>query len=60
MIKFIARMIEQKAGAGGSLEEGQELYRKYFIYTKIYVATYKAGVDEILVADGYSTVIVTA
>lgn len=60
MVKFIARMIEQKAGAGGSLEEGQELYRKYFIYTKIYVKNYKAGVDEILVADGYSTVIVTA
>ena len=60
MVKFIARMIEQKAGAGGSLEEGQELYRKYFIYTKIYVANYKAGVDEILVADGYSTVIVKA
>ena len=60
MVKFIARMIEQRAGAGGSLEEGQELYRKYFIYTKIYVKNYKAGVDEILVSDGYSTVIVTA
>lgn len=59
MVKFIARMIEQKAGAGGSLEEGQELYRKYFIYTKIYVKLYKAGVDEILIADGYEDVIVT-
>lgn len=59
MVKFIARMIEQRAGAGGSLEAGQELYRKYFIYTTIYVKLYKAGVDEILVADGYEDVIVT-
>lgn len=55
MIKFIARMI--KKSADSSLEEGQELYRKYFIKTKIY-AGYKAGVDEILTADGYANVIV--
>ena len=55
MVNFIARQIENKAKI--SLEEGQELYRKYFINTKIY-AGYKAGVDEILVADGYEDVIV--
>ena len=55
MVNFIARMI--KKSADSSLEEGQELYRKYFINTKIYVG-YKAGVDEILVADGYEDVIV--
>lgn len=59
MVKFIARMIEQKAVAGNSLEEGQELYRKYFIYTNIYVKNYKSGVDEILKAEGYENVIVT-
>ena len=55
MVSFIARMI--KKSADSSLEEGKELYRKYFINTKIY-AGYKAGVDEILVADGYEDVIV--
>ena len=56
MSKFIARMI--KKSADSSLEEGQELYRKYFVYTAIY-ANYKDGVDEILKADGYEDVIVT-
>lgn len=56
MVKFIARMI--KKSADSSLEEGQELYRKYFVYTSIY-ANYKDGVDEILKEDGYEAVIVT-
>ena len=56
MVKFIARMI--KKSADSSLEEGQELYRKYFVYTSIY-ANYKESVDEILKADGYEAVIVT-
>jgi hypothetical protein len=56
MMKFIARMI--KKSADSSTEEGQELYRKYFVYTKIY-ESYKAGVDEILKADGYEDVIVS-
>lgn len=55
MVSFIAKMI--KKSANNSLEEGQELYRKYFINTKIY-ASYKACVDEILVDDGYDDVIV--
>ena len=55
MVNFISRMI--KKSADSSLEEWQELYRKYFINTKIY-AGYKSGVDEILVADGYEDVIV--
>ena len=56
MMDFIARMIKKRADS--SLEEGQELYRKYFVYTSIY-ANYKDGVDEILKADGYEAVIVT-
>lgn len=56
MMDFIARMIKKRADI--SLEEGQELYRKYFVYTSIY-ANYKEGVDEILKADGYEAVIVT-
>lgn len=55
MVNFITRMIEQKANS--SLEEGQELYRKYFINTKIY-ASYKSAVDEKLKEDGYEDVIV--
>ncbi len=55
MEKFIAGMIEKYAK--NSLEEGQALYRKYFINTTIY-KKYKAGVDEILKADGYADVIV--
>lgn len=55
MVSFIAKMI--KKSANNSLDEGQELYRKYFINTKIY-ASYKACVDEILVDDGYDDVIV--
>lgn len=55
MVAFIVRQIENKAKI--SLEEGQELYRKYFINTKLY-ASYKAGVDAKLKADGYEDVIV--
>lgn len=55
MVSFITRMIEQKAKI--SVEEGQELYRKYFINTKIY-AGYKADVDAQLKADGFEDVIV--
>ena len=56
MSKFIARMIKKRADR--ALEEGRELYRKYFVYTSIY-ANYKESVDEILKADGYEAVIVT-
>lgn len=55
MEKFIAGMIEKYAK--NSLEEGQELYRKYFINTSIYKG-YKTGVDKILKADGFADVIV--
>ena len=55
MVNFIARQIENKAKI--SLEEGQELYRKYFINTSLY-ASYKDGVDAKLKADGYEDVIV--
>ena len=55
MVSFIARMI--KKSADSSLEEGQELYRKYFINTNLY-ASYKDGVDAKLKADGYEDVIV--
>lgn len=55
MVNFISRMIKKSADL--SLEEGQALYRKYFIATKLYTG-YKAGVDEILKQDGYEDVIV--
>ena len=55
MKDFIARMIKKSADT--SLEEGQELYRKYFITTKIY-ASFKADVDNILKEDGYKDIIV--
>lgn len=56
MVNFIARMIEKEADK--SLAQGKELYRKYFINTKIY-AKYKSDVDKILTDDGYKNVIVT-
>ena len=56
MVNFVARSIEKKADI--ELAQGQELYRKYFIYTAIY-KRYKAAVDEKLIADGYEEVIVT-
>lgn len=55
MIGFIVRGV--KKAFDSSPAEGQELYRKYFIKTKLYKA-YKAGVDEILTADGYAEAIV--
>lgn len=55
MVGFIVRQIENKARI--SLEDGQELYRKYFINTKLY-AGYKADVDAQLKEDGYEDVIV--
>ena len=55
MVNFIVRMIEQSANV--SLEDGQELYRKYFINTQIY-KNYKKAVDDKLKADGYADVIV--
>ena len=56
MVNFVARSIEKKADI--ELAQGQELYRKYFIYTAIY-KRYKSAVDEKLIADGYEEVIVT-
>lgn len=56
MVNFIARSI--KKAYDSSPKEGKDLYRKYFINTKLY-ASYKAEVDEILKADGYSGAIVT-
>lgn len=57
MENFVARMIKQNADV--SLEQGQNKYKAYFINTAIYTK-YKAGVDGILVQDGYGNVIVTA
>lgn len=56
MVNFIARGI--KKAYDSSPEEGKELYRKYFINTQLYLR-YKAGVDEILINDGYEDAIVT-
>ena len=55
MVNFIARGI--KKAYDNSPEEGCELYRKYFINTKLYTR-YKEAVDEILTNDGYEDVIV--
>lgn len=56
MVNFIVRGI--KKAFDNSPEEGKELYSKYFLNTKLYKG-YKAAVDEILEADGYSEAIVT-
>ena len=56
MVDFVVRSIEKKVD-NTSLEAGQEIYRKYFVYTKIYKG-YKAAVDAKLTADGYEDVIV--
>lgn len=56
MMKFIANQIIKKADY--DLAEGQLLYRKYFIFTKIYAA-YKSGVDQLLTERGYADVIVS-
>ena len=42
MVNFVVRSIEKKARI--ELEQGQELYRKYFIYTAIYAA---CGCEEV-------------
>lgn len=51
MTTFIARQIEKKARI--SLEEGQNLYRAYFINTTLYLS-YKTDVDTILQIDGFA------
>lgn len=58
MIEFIAMMIEQQADI--SIEKGRNKYAAYFIKPKrkIY-EPYRAGVDTILLVDGYSDVIIT-
>lgn len=53
MIKFIARMIKQAADK--SVDEGRDLYNKYFVNTSIY-NKYKESVDEVLIADGYEEI----
>ena len=55
MIKFIARMIKQASDR--SVDEGKELYNKYFVNTSLY-SYYREDVDEILKTDGYGDVIV--
>lgn len=58
MIPFIAHQIELKAQI--STEEGQNLYKAYFIDPKIKVyERYRSGVDLILQTDGYGDVIIT-
>lgn len=57
MADFIKRMIIEASKE--SVEAGQEKYRKYFIYTKIYKNKYKAKVDSELIKEGYKELIVT-
>lgn len=56
MVDFIKRMI--KEASKKSIEEGQEKYREYFVYTKLY-KRYKEKVDNGLITDGYENVIVS-
>ena len=56
MADFIKRMIIETSKE--SVEAGQEKYRKYFIYTKIY-KKYKAKVDSELIKEGHKELIVT-
>lgn len=56
MVDFIKRMIVNASKE--SIEVGQEKYRKYFIYTKIY-KRYKAKVDDELTKECYEELIVT-
>ena len=58
MSTFIARRVEERKDGVGGLESARELYRAYFIKTKIY-AKYKADCDIILETDGYKDCIVT-
>jgi hypothetical protein len=57
MIVFMANQIELKAKI--SIEDGQELYKAYFINPKgkIY-EKYRSGVDTILQTDGYGDCII--
>lgn len=56
MSSFIAGRIKLKYDS--SVEDGHELYRKFFIDTKIY-RRWKKQVDDILIKDGYEEAIVT-
>jgi len=56
MAAFIANAIIDAADI--SIEEGQELYRAYFIKTKMW-ARYKETVDAILRVEGKADCIVT-
>lgn len=58
MSPFIANSIIKRKNTQG-FEAAQELYRKYFINTALYM-DYKADVDMILTAEGYSDCIVEA
>lgn len=55
MVKFIAGMIEKSANI--SLEDGKELYRKYFINVKLY-GKFRKKVDAELRKRKLDTVIV--
>lgn len=55
MAKFIKRMIKDASKNG--ITEGQEKYREYFIYTKLY-NKYKVKVDTELKNEGYGNLIV--
>ena len=55
MADFIKRMIIEASKE--SVEAGQEKYRKYFIYTKIY-KRYKTNVDAELTKEGCENLIV--
>nr|WP_297936914.1 hypothetical protein [uncultured Lachnoclostridium sp.] len=56
MVDFIKRMIVDASKE--SIENGQEKYRKYFVYTKIY-KRYKSKVDDELIKEGHEDLIVT-
>lgn len=53
MINFICKRIEKPE----TLEEKQEKYKEYFVYTSIY-EKYRQAVNDKLTADGYDEVIV--
>lgn len=55
MSSFIAGRIKLKYDS--SIEDGHELYRKFFLDTKIY-RRWKKQVDELLIKDGYEEAIV--
>lgn len=55
---FMANSIEEEFDNNG-LTAAQDLYRAYFINTKLYLKK-KAAVDTMLISDGYGDCIVTA